>query len=113
MAKTKRENIESIAYETLDKMGRETILNVHVSNKELPLRDDVSLTDIASTTTGFIGADLVNLVNEAALLGDRQNKVVVERVNFIQEVERSLAACFSSLSYSEEHECSTYLCSHQ
>ncbi|KAL8140972.1 hypothetical protein V2J09_006993 [Rumex salicifolius] len=80
-----------VMVETPDRVGREAILNVHVSRKELPLGDDVSLIDIASMTTGFTGADLANLVNEAALLAGRQNKVVVERVDFIQAVERSLA----------------------
>ncbi|KAK1434846.1 hypothetical protein QVD17_00600 [Tagetes erecta] len=80
-----------VMVETPDRVGREAILNVHVSKKELPLGDDVDLTSIASMTTGFTGADLANLVNEAALLAGRQNKVVVEKIDFIHAVERSIA----------------------
>ncbi|KAM7256457.1 hypothetical protein ACFE04_012198 [Oxalis oulophora] len=77
--------------ETPDKNGREAILKVHVSKKELPLGRDVNLSAIASMTTGFTGADLANLVNEAALLAGRKNKVVVEKIEFIEAVERSIA----------------------
>ncbi|KAE8039224.1 hypothetical protein FH972_011653 [Carpinus fangiana] len=76
---------------TPDRCGREAILKVHVSKKELPLAEDVVLGDIASMTTGFTGADLANLVNEAALLAGRQRKVVVDKIDFIQAVERSIA----------------------
>ncbi|KAK6145302.1 hypothetical protein DH2020_022122 [Rehmannia glutinosa] len=77
--------------ETPDRTGREAILEVHVSKKELPLGKDVDLGDIASMTMGFTGADLANLVNEAALLAGRNNKLVVEKIDFIQAVERSIA----------------------
>ncbi|GFZ01630.1 FTSH protease 9 [Actinidia rufa] len=80
-----------VMVETPDRTGREAILKVHVSKKELPLGEEFDLSDIASMTTGFTGADLANLVNEAALLAGRQNKVVVEKVDFIQAVERSIA----------------------
>ncbi|XP_052203089.1 ATP-dependent zinc metalloprotease FTSH 9, chloroplastic-like isoform X2 [Diospyros lotus] len=80
-----------VMVETPDRTGREAILKVHVSKKELPLGDDVDLVAIASMTTGFTGADLANLVNEAALLAGRENKVVVEKIDFIQAVERSIA----------------------
>ncbi|KAF8018853.1 hypothetical protein BT93_H3673 [Corymbia citriodora subsp. variegata] len=80
-----------VMVEAPDRTGREAILEVHVSKKELPLGEDVDLTNIASMTTGFTGADLANLVNEAALLAGRQNKLVVEKVDFIQAVERSIA----------------------
>ncbi|KNA03057.1 hypothetical protein SOVF_212790 [Spinacia oleracea] len=80
-----------VMVETPDKIGRESILKVHVSKKELPLGGDVDLSDIARMTTGFTGADLANLVNEAALLAGRLNKAVVERLDFIQAVERSIA----------------------
>ncbi|XP_062085136.1 ATP-dependent zinc metalloprotease FTSH 9, chloroplastic-like [Humulus lupulus] len=80
-----------VMVETPDRSGREAILKVHVSKKELPLGENVDLSDIASMTTGFTGADLANLVNEAALLAGRQNKVIVEKVDFIQAVERSIA----------------------
>ncbi|KAG6760937.1 hypothetical protein POTOM_034125 [Populus tomentosa] len=80
-----------VMVETPDRNGREAILKVHVSKKELPLGEDVNLSDIASITTGLTGADLANLVNEAALLAGRKNKVVVEKFDFIQAVERSIA----------------------
>lgn len=80
-----------VMVETPDRLGREAILKVHVSKKELPLGEDVDLSAIASMTTGFTGADLANLVNEAALLAGRLNKVIVEKVDFIQAVERSIA----------------------
>ncbi|ONK62096.1 uncharacterized protein A4U43_C07F320 [Asparagus officinalis] len=80
-----------VMVETPDRLGREAILKVHTSKKELPLAGDVNLSDIASMTTGFTGADLANLVNEAALLAGRVNKVVVEKIDFIQAVERSIA----------------------
>ncbi|XP_044482336.1 ATP-dependent zinc metalloprotease FTSH 7, chloroplastic-like [Mangifera indica] len=80
-----------VMVETPDRIGRESILKVHVSKKEIPLAKDVELGDIASMTTGFTGADLANLVNEAALLAGRQNKDVVEKIDFIQAVERSIA----------------------
>lgn len=80
-----------VMVETPDRIGRESILKVHVSKKELPLAKDVYIGDIASMTTGFTGADLANLVNEAALLAGRKNKVVVEKIDFIEAVERSIA----------------------
>ena len=55
-----------------DVKGREEILRVHTKNK--PLGPDVSLKTIARSTAGFSGADLENLVNEAALLAARQGK---------------------------------------
>jgi cell division protease FtsH len=55
-----------------DVRGREQILKVHVRNK--PIGDDVDLRQIAQTTAGFSGADLENLLNEAALLAARRNK---------------------------------------
>uniref|UniRef100_A0A5B7B2G7 ATP-dependent zinc metalloprotease FTSH, chloroplastic n=1 Tax=Davidia involucrata TaxID=16924 RepID=A0A5B7B2G7_DAVIN len=80
-----------VMVETPDRTGREAILKVHVLKKELPLGEDVDLGGIASMTTGFTGADLANVVNEAALLAGRQNKVIVEKIDFIQAVERSIA----------------------
>lgn len=80
-----------VMVETPDRFGRESILKVHVSKKELPLGEDVNLAEISSMTTGFTGADLANLVNEAALLAGRSNKMVVEKIDFIRAVERSIA----------------------
>jgi len=58
-----------------DIRGREEILRVHSKSK--PLADDVDLKDIAKTTPGFTGADLENLLNEAALLAARKNQKVI------------------------------------
>ena len=55
-----------------DVRGREEILKVHAKNK--PLSDDVNLEEIARTTAGFAGADLENLVNEAAICAARENR---------------------------------------
>jgi cell division protease FtsH len=63
-----------------DVRGRESILKVHV--KKVPLSDDVDLSLIARGTPGFAGADLANLVNEAALLAARQNRKVVTQSDF-------------------------------
>ena len=52
--------------------GREEILKVHAKNK--PLADDVNLEEIARTTAGFAGADLENLLNEAAICAARENR---------------------------------------
>ena len=63
-----------------DVKGREQILKVHT--KKTPLSDDVDLTAIARGTPGFAGADLANLVNEAALIAARQNRKVVTQYDF-------------------------------
>jgi cell division protease FtsH len=58
-----------------DIKGREEILKVHARGK--PLAEDVKLDDLAKTTPGFTGADLENLLNEAALLAARNNKTMI------------------------------------
>jgi cell division protease FtsH len=63
-----------------DVKGRELILKVHT--KKTPLSDDVDLSVIARGTPGFAGADLANLVNEAALVAARQNRKVVTMYDF-------------------------------
>jgi len=63
-----------------DVKGREQILKVHT--KKTPLADDVDMSVIARGTPGFAGADLANLVNEAALLAARQNRKVVTMADF-------------------------------
>ena len=63
-----------------DVRGRESILRVHT--KKVPLGDDVDLSVIARGTPGFAGADLANLVNEAALVAARQNRKVVTQFDF-------------------------------
>ena len=61
-----------VAVGTPDIGGREEILKVHVKNK--PLGDDVNLQQIAQTTAGFTGADLENLLNEAAIIAAKENR---------------------------------------
>ena len=59
--------------------GREEILKVHARNK--PLGDDVDLRQIAQTTAGFTGADLENLLNEAAILAAKQNRMYIQQAD--------------------------------
>src|SRR5713101_3376403 len=63
-----------------DIVGRENILKVHV--RKVPLAPDVNLKTVARGTPGFSGADLMNLVNEAALMAARRNKRMVTQVEF-------------------------------
>ena len=72
-----------------DIRGREEILKVHVKNVKLD--PDVTLTQIAAISSGFAGADLANLVNEAALLAAREEKNVVGMAEFNEAVERVTA----------------------
>ncbi|MBH8571901.1 ATP-dependent zinc metalloprotease FtsH [Nostocaceae cyanobacterium CENA369] len=72
-----------------DKIGREAILKVHARN--VKLADDVDLGAIAIRTPGFAGADLANLVNEAALLAARQNSQAVTTADFNEAIERLVA----------------------
>ncbi len=72
-----------------DKVGREAILKVHARN--VKLADDVDLLTIAGRTPGFAGADLANLVNEAALLAARQNREAVSMSDFNEAIERVVA----------------------
>ena len=61
-----------VAVGTPDVGGREEILKVHAKNK--PLGDDVNLQELAQTTAGFTGADLENLLNEAAIIAAKENR---------------------------------------
>jgi cell division protease FtsH len=69
-----------------DRAGREAILKVHA--RGVPLGPDVELGRIAATTPGMVGADLANLVNEAALLAARRNHDVVAESDFTDALER-------------------------
>ncbi|MFQ8667988.1 MAG: ATP-dependent zinc metalloprotease FtsH [Alphaproteobacteria bacterium] len=71
-----------------DIKGREEILKVHV--KKVPLAKDVNLTTVARGTPGFSGADLANLVNEAALLAARKNKRKVTLKDFDEAKDKVL-----------------------
>ena len=72
-----------------DLLGREAILKVHVKN--VKLNKNVDIKQIASITSGFVGADLANLVNEAALLAARKEKSSVGFKEFNEAVERVTA----------------------
>jgi cell division protease FtsH len=72
-----------------DKLGREQILAVHL--KKVKLDTDVKTEQIAALTPGFTGADLANLVNEAALLATRRNGMSVTMDDFNNAIERVVA----------------------
>jgi len=89
-----------------DVKGREAILRVHT--KKVPLCDDVDLMVLARGTPGFAGADLANLVNEAALIGARQSRKVVTMVDFEVAKDKVLMGVErKSLIISEEEKKST------
>lgn len=71
-----------------DKSGRLAILEVHAQN--VPLSNDVDLNKLAARTPGFAGADLANLINEAALLAARHNRSAVVMEDFNEATERIL-----------------------
>ena len=66
-----------------DVKGRKEILDVHAKGK--PLGDDVDLNQVAQTTAGFTGADLENLLNEAAILAAKENRVFIQQ----KDIQRS------------------------
>ncbi len=72
-----------------DSKGREAILKVHTRNKKLG--PDVDLRVLARRTPGFVGADLENLCNEAALLAARRNKEFIEMKDFEDAIDRVIA----------------------
>ncbi len=72
-----------------DVAGREDILNVHMKN--IRVGEDVDVKNVAQITSGFVGADLANIVNEAALLAARNGKKTVGTEEFDEAVERSSA----------------------
>ncbi len=72
-----------------DVKGRKAILEVHVRGK--PLADDVDLMVLAKETPGFVGADIENLVNEAAILAARRNKKAIGMQEFEEAIERVIA----------------------
>ena len=69
--------------------GREAILKIH--SKNVALGPDVDLRRIAGRTPGFVGADLANIINEAALMAARNNKESVELVDFDEAIDRVVA----------------------
>ena len=69
--------------------GREAILKIH--SKNVLLAPDVDLRLVAGRTPGFVGADLANLINEAALLAARKDKETVEPADFDEAIDRVVA----------------------
>ncbi len=72
-----------------DVRGREAILKVHIKGK--PIAPAVNMSVLARSTPGFVGADLENLVNEAAILAARRNKKVIEQSELEEAIERVIA----------------------
>ncbi|NJM78058.1 MAG: ATP-dependent metallopeptidase FtsH/Yme1/Tma family protein [Acaryochloridaceae cyanobacterium RU_4_10] len=72
-----------------DLSGREAILKIH--SQKVKLSEDVNLKAIATRTPGFAGADLANLVNEAALLAARNHRLTVAQEDFAEAIERVVA----------------------
>ena len=78
-----------IVVNTPDVRGRERILEVHAKDK--PLGSDVDLKKLAQLTSGFTGADLANLLNEAALLAARRGKRIITQQEVSESMERVIA----------------------
>lgn len=71
-----------------DRAGRESILKIH--SRGIPLSADVDISSLAKGTTGFSGADLANLVNEAALTAARRNKKLIDKSDFEDALDKVL-----------------------
>ena len=71
-----------------DIRGRKAILEIHINNQSVPLQDEVDTQVLARGTPGFSGADLANMVNEAALLAARRNEEHVTMVDFEDAKDR-------------------------
>ena len=82
--------------------GREAILGVHLKGK--PVGDDVEPVKLAKSTPGFSGADLANLVNEAAILAARRNKKLIAMDEFEEAVDRVIAGPERKSRVMTEHE---------
>ncbi len=78
-----------VVVDTPDLIGRKEILGVHTRGK--PLSEDVNVENLARRTPGFSGADLANLVNEAALLAARREKTRIEMTDFNDSIDRVIA----------------------
>jgi cell division protease FtsH len=88
-----------VAVQPPDRAGREAILQVHA--RGVPLGPDVDLGRIAATTPGMVGADLANLVNEAALLAARRRHEVVQEADFTDSLERIVLGAERQVMMSE------------
>ena len=82
-----------------DRRGREAILRIHT--RGIPVADDLDLEGIAAATPGFSGADLANLVNEAALMAARKNKKIVERIDFDEALDKIVLGTERAMIMSE------------
>ena len=89
-----------VAVQPPDRDGREAILRVHT--RGIPLGPDVDLARIAATTPGMVGADLANLVNEAALTAARRGHDVVEEADFTDALERIVLGAERQVMMSDE-----------
>src|SRR5439155_1065940 len=89
-----------VAVQPPDRAGRQAILAVHA--RGVPLGPDVDLGRIAATTPGMVGADLANLVNEAALTAARRNHQVVEEADFTDALERIVLGAERQVMLTEE-----------
>jgi cell division protease FtsH len=89
-----------VAVQPPDRAGREAILQVH--SRGVPLGPDVDLARIAATTPGMVGADLANLVNEAALTAARREHDVVEEADFTDALERIVLGAERQVMMSDE-----------
>ncbi len=85
-----------------DWQGREKILEVHTKGK--PIADDIDLNVVAKMTIGFVGADLENLVNEAAILAARQNKKIIEMDDMQDAIEKVMMGPERKSRVISEHE---------
>jgi cell division protease FtsH len=83
-----------------DSAGRELILRVHT--RSVPLADDVNLAQIAQSTPGMVGAELANLVNEAALLAARRGHDKVQHADFTDALEQIVLGAERKLVLSDE-----------
>ena len=89
-----------VAVQPPDRAGREAILRVHT--RSVPLATEVSLGDIAASTPGMVGADLANLVNEAALLAAKRGHKKVTREDLSDALERIVLGAERKVMLSEE-----------
>jgi cell division protease FtsH len=85
-----------------DKLGREQILKVHI--KKIKTDPDLNIESIAHLTSGFTGADIANLVNEAAVVATRRQGVFVEEKDFVAAIERIVGGLEKKSRLLNDHE---------
>jgi cell division protease FtsH len=89
-----------VAVQPPDRVGRRMILEVHT--RSVPLADDVDLDRIAASTPGMVGADLANLVNEAALLAAHRDHDAVQAADFDDALEKIVLGAARKIMMSDE-----------